>query len=312
MTSAAPAPRVIAVVGPTAAGKSDLGVHLARELGGEVVNADSMQLYRGMDIGTAKLTEEERGGVPHHLLDIWDVTETASVAEYQRLARAEIDRLRAAGRVPVLVGGSGLYVRGVIDALDFPGTDPQVRARLESELTMRGSGALHARLAAADPAAARAILPSNGRRVVRALEVIEITGRPFTANLPGHEAVYDTVQIGVDVERPELDARIALRVDRMWEAGLVEEVRALEARGLRDGRTASRALGYQQVLAALAGTCTQDEARAETVRATKRFARRQDSWFRRDPRVHWLAGAEGAAEELRRRALTLVERAVTA
>ncbi|MBP0459147.1 tRNA (adenosine(37)-N6)-dimethylallyltransferase MiaA [Streptomyces montanisoli] len=312
MTSAAPAPRVIAVVGPTAAGKSDLGVHLARELGGEVVNADSMQLYRGMDIGTAKLTEGERGGVPHHLLDIWDVTEAASVAEYQRLARAEIDRLRAAGRVPVLVGGSGLYVRGVIDALDFPGTDPQVRARLESELTMRGSGALHARLAAADPAAARAILPSNGRRVVRALEVIEITGRPFTANLPGHEAVYDTVQIGVDVERPELDARIALRVDRMWEAGLVDEVRALEARGLRDGRTASRALGYQQVLAALAGTCTQDEARAETVRATKRFARRQDSWFRRDPRVHWLAGGEGAVEELRRRALALVERAVTA
>ncbi|MEW2545471.1 tRNA (adenosine(37)-N6)-dimethylallyltransferase MiaA [Streptomyces sp. NPDC047002] len=312
MTSAAPAPRVIAVVGPTAAGKSDLGVHLARELGGEVVNADSMQLYRGMDIGTAKLTPAERAGVPHRLLDIWDVTETASVAEYQRLARVEIDRLLAEGRVPVLVGGSGLYVRGAIDALDFPGTDPEVRARLEAELTLRGSGVLHARLAAADPQAARAILPSNGRRIVRALEVITITGRPFTASLPGHEAVYDTVQIGVDVPRPELDARIALRVERMWQAGLVDEVRALAARGLRDGRTASRALGYQQVLAALAGGCTEEEARAETVRATKRFARRQDSWFRRDSRVHWLLGGDEAAEELRDRALALIERAVTA
>ncbi|MER6997455.1 tRNA (adenosine(37)-N6)-dimethylallyltransferase MiaA [Streptomyces sp. NPDC000410] len=312
MRSAAPAPRVIAVVGPTAAGKSDLGVHLAQQLGGEVVNADSMQLYRGMDIGTAKLTPEERGGIPHHLLDIWDVREAASVAEYQKLARAEIDRLLAEGRTPVLVGGSGLYVRGAIDVLEFPGTDPAVRARLEAELEEGGSGALHARLAAADPDAAQVILPSNGRRIVRALEVIEITGKPFTANLPGHDSVYDTVQIGVDVERPELDERIALRVDRMWEAGLVDEVRELEARGLREGRTASRALGYQQVLAALAGECTEDEARAETVRATKRFARRQDSWFRRDPRVHWLSGAAADRAELPHRALALVERPVTA
>ncbi|MEU3656621.1 tRNA (adenosine(37)-N6)-dimethylallyltransferase MiaA [Streptomyces sp. NPDC032161] len=312
MTSSAPAPRVITVVGPTAAGKSDLGVFLAQRLDGEVINADSMQLYRGMDIGTAKLTLPERGAVPHHLLDIWDVTETASVAEYQRLARAEIDRLLAAGRTPVLVGGSGLYVKGAIDALEFPGTDPEVRARLEEELTERGPGALHARLAAADPEAGRAILPSNGRRIVRALEVIEITGRPFTANLPGNDAVYDTVQIGVDVARPELDERIALRVDRMWEAGLVDEVRDLEARGLRDGLTASRALGYQQVLAALAGECTEEEARAETIRATKRFARRQDSWFRRDPRVHWLSGAAEDRGELPHRALALVERAVTA
>ncbi|MFF3322897.1 tRNA (adenosine(37)-N6)-dimethylallyltransferase MiaA [Streptomyces sp. NPDC002889] len=312
MRSAAPAPRVIAVVGPTAAGKSDLGVFLAQRLNGEVVNADSMQLYRGMDIGTAKLTTEERCGIPHRLLDIWDVTETASVAEYQKLARTEIDRLLADGRTPVLVGGSGLYVRGAIDALEFPGTDPEVRARLEEELTVRGSGALHARLAAADPEAARAILPSNGRRVVRALEVIEITGRPFTANLPGHDAVYDTVQIGVDVARPELDERIAVRVDRMWEAGLVDEVRTLEAKGLREGRTASRALGYQQVLSALAGECTENQAREETVRATKRFARRQDSWFRRDPRVHWLSGAAEHRAELPHRALTLIERAVTA
>ncbi|MFF3522011.1 tRNA (adenosine(37)-N6)-dimethylallyltransferase MiaA [Streptomyces albidoflavus] len=312
MSSAPPAPRVIAVVGPTAAGKSDLGVFLAQHLGGEVVNADSMQLYRGMDIGTAKLTEAERGGIPHRLLDIWPVTETASVAEYQRLARAEIDRLLAEGRTPVLVGGSGLYVRGAVDHLDFPGTDPEVRARLEEELAGHGPGPLHTRLAAADPEAAAAILPSNGRRIVRALEVIEITGRPFTANLPRHDSVYDTVQIGVDVARPELDARIADRVDRMWAAGLVDEVRALEAEGLREGRTASRALGYQQVLAALAGECTDQEARAETVRATKRFARRQDSWFRRDPRVHWLSGAAADRAELPGRALSLLERAVTA
>ncbi|MGX1628249.1 tRNA (adenosine(37)-N6)-dimethylallyltransferase MiaA [Streptomyces albidoflavus] len=312
MSSAPPAPRVIAVVGPTAAGKSDLGVFLAQHLGGEVVNADSMQLYRGMDIGTAKLTEAERGGIPHRLLDIWPVTETASVAEYQRLARAEIDRLLAEGRTPVLVGGSGLYVRGAVDHLDFPGTDPEVRARLEEELAAHGPGPLHTRLAAADPEAATAILPSNGRRIVRALEVIEITGRPFTANLPRHDSVYDTVQIGVDVARPELDARIADRVDRMWAAGLVDEVRALEAEGLREGRTASRALGYQQVLAALAGECTDREARAETVRATKRFARRQDSWFRRDPRVHWLSGAAADRAELPGRALSLLERAVTA
>ena len=312
MSSAPSAPRVIAVVGPTAAGKSDLGVFLAQRLGGEVVNADSMQLYRGMDIGTAKLTPGERGGVPHHLLDIWDVTVAASVAEYQRLARERIDALLAEGRWPVLVGGSGLYVRGAVDNLEFPGTDPEVRARLEQELAEQGSGVLHTRLAAADPEAARAILPGNGRRIVRALEVIEITGRPFTANLPGHDSVYDTVQIGVDVARPELDERIARRVDRMWEAGLVEEVRALEARGLREGRTASRALGYQQVLTALAGDCTLDEARAETVRATKRFARRQDSWFRRDPRVHWLSGGVADRTELPRLALSLVERPVTA
>ncbi|MEW2457752.1 tRNA (adenosine(37)-N6)-dimethylallyltransferase MiaA [Streptomyces albus] len=306
------APPVVAVVGPTAAGKSDLGVHLARALGGEVINADSMQLYRGMDIGTAKLTVDERQGVPHHLLDIWDVTVAASVAEYQRLARAEIDRLRAQGRVPVLVGGSGLYVRGALDAMEFPGTDPAVRARLEGELAQEGSGVLHARLAEADPEAARAILPSNGRRIVRALEVIEITGRPFTASLPGHEAVYDTVQIGVDVARPELDERIARRVDVMWEAGLVDEVRELEKQGLREGRTASRALGYQQVLAALAGECTLQEAREATVRATKRFARRQDSWFRRDPRVHWLSGAAADRGELPGAALTLLTKAVTA
>ncbi|MEU9663890.1 tRNA (adenosine(37)-N6)-dimethylallyltransferase MiaA [Streptomyces chartreusis] len=301
---------VVAVVGPTGAGKSTLAVRLAQQLGGEVVNADSMQLFRGMDIGTAKPTPEERKGVPHHLLDIWDVTDTASVAEYQRLARAQINQLLDAGITPVLVGGSGLYVRAAIDDHEFPGTDPEVRARLEEELALRGSGALHARLAAADPEAAHAILPSNGRRIVRALEVIEITGRSSTANLPGHDSVYDTVQIGVDVARPELDERIARRVDRMWDAGLVEEVRALEAQGLREGRTASRALGYQQVLASFAGDCTLEAARAETVRATKRFARRQDSWFRRDSRVHWTSGAATGGTELLATVQKLVQRQV--
>ncbi|UCM90844.1 tRNA (adenosine(37)-N6)-dimethylallyltransferase MiaA [Streptomyces marincola] len=307
-------PLVLAVVGPTAAGKSDLGVALAAGLGGEVVNADSMQLYRGMDIGTAKLTPAERRGVPHHLLDVWEVTRPASVAEYQTLARDRVDRLLAAGRTPVLVGGSGLYVSAALDALEFPGTDPAVRARLEAELAERGSAALHTRLAAVDPPAAAAILPSNGRRVVRALEVVEITGRPFTARLPGAEGqreVYRTLRIGVGVERSELDERIAARVDRMWRAGLVDEVRALERVGLREGRTASRALGYQQVLAALAGEATEEEAREETIRATRRFARRQESWFRRDPRVRWLSGAREAAEGLERGAWDLLERTVT-
>ncbi|WP_030396660.1 tRNA (adenosine(37)-N6)-dimethylallyltransferase MiaA [Kitasatospora purpeofusca] len=306
-------PRVVSVVGATAAGKSDLAVALARALDGEVINTDSMQLYRGMDIGTAKLTAAERGGVPHHLMDIWDVTEAASVAEYQRLARVEIDRLLAAGRTPVLVGGSGLYVRAAIDEMEFPGTDPEVRARLEVELEELGPYALHGRLAALDPAAAEAILTGNGRRIVRALEVIEITGQPFTANLPSNTAVYDAVQIGVAVPRPELDERITLRVDRMWRDGLLDEVRALEEIGLREGRTASRALGYQQVLDHFAGTCTEDEARAETVRATKRFARRQESWFRRDDRIHWLSRPAGTdPAELLDRSLELIDRQETA
>jgi tRNA dimethylallyltransferase len=281
-------PPVVAVVGPTASGKSDLAVALARVLGGEVVNADSMQLYRGMDVGTAKLGPADRGGVTHHLLDVWDVTQPASAADYQLRARAVIDELRAAGRTPVLVGGSGLYVRAVLDHLEFPGTDPSVRARLEAELEQIGAGALHARLVVVDPAAALAILPSNGRRVVRALEVVEITGAPFTATLPQQRDVYPSVQIGLDVPRPVLDERIDARVDRMWAAGLVEEVRGLAERGLREGRTASRALGYAQVLRFLDGETTEDAAREETKRATRRFARRQDTWFRRDPRITWL------------------------
>ncbi|OLT47041.1 tRNA (adenosine(37)-N6)-dimethylallyltransferase MiaA [Saccharomonospora sp. CUA-673] len=298
--------RPVAVVGPTATGKTDLGVELALSLGGEVVNADAMQLYRGMDIGTAKATVEERRGVPHHLLDVLDVTETASVAAYQRDARAEVERLLAAGRVPVLVGGSGLYVQAVLDDLRFPGTDPEVRAALEAEADGAGARALYERLERLDPAAAAAILPGNVRRIVRALEVIEITGEPFSANLPTPGPPrYDTVLVGVDRDVAELDERVTLRVDRMFAAGLVDEVRALEARGLREGRTASRALGYQQVLAALdaheapetgtdAATDVDPFAQAadETAQATRRFVRKQRKWFRRDTRIRWFDGAD--------------------
>jgi tRNA dimethylallyltransferase len=281
-------PPVIAVVGPTAAGKSELSLRLAQALDGEVINADSMQLYRGMDIGTAKLPAGQRRGVPHHLLDIWDVTRTASVSEYQELARAAIEGIHARGRIPIVVGGSGLYVRAIFDNLRFPGTDPRLRGRLEDELAETGAATLHARLARLDPAAAAAILPSNGRRVVRALEVIELSGRPFSATLPDYESIYPAVQIGLSVPRAELDERITSRVRRMWQAGLVEEVRGLATAGLRRGKTASRALGYAQVLRLLDGEWPEEQAEAETVRATRRFARRQESWFRRDPRIVWL------------------------
>src|SRR3954470_24189395 len=284
-------PPVIAVVGPTATGKTALAVALARTVRGEVVNADSMQLYRGMDIGTAKPDLVERGGVPHHLLDLWHVREAASVAEYRRRARAEIDRLRGAGVVPVLVGGSGLYVRAVLDELDLPGTDPAVRARLEAELAAAGPGELHARLATVDPVAAEAILPSNGRRIVRALEVIELTGGPFRARLPEPAPRYPVIGIGLDRDPAELDERIAVRVDRMWAAGFVEEVAALVEEGLREGPTASRALGYAQVLQQFDGTLGPDEARERTVSTTRRFVRRQRSWFRRDPATTWLDAA---------------------
>jgi tRNA dimethylallyltransferase len=290
------APPVIAVVGPTATGKTALAVALAHRLaasgpGAEVVNADSMQLYRGMDIGTAKPSPAERGGVPHHLLDLWHVREPASVAEYRQRARAEVDRLRADGVVPLLVGGSGLYVRAVLDELDFPGTDPVVRARLDAELSAAGPAALHDRLAELDPAAAAAILPSNGRRVVRALEVIELTGRPFTARLPEPRAHYPAVTIGLDRSADELDERVARRVDAMWATGFVDEVAALAADGLREGPTASRALGYAQVLQQFDGALSAEEARERTVTTTRRFVRRQRSWFRRDAATTWLDAA---------------------
>jgi len=276
-------PQVIAVVGPTATGKSDLGVELALALGGEVVNADSMQLYAGMDLGTAKLTGPERRGVPHHLLDVWPVTRTATAADYQRLCREVVDDLLARGVVPVLVGGSGLYLRAALDDLRFPGTDPALRAELEAELALVGPYALHRRLAALDPDAATRMEPSNGRRVVRALEVVALTGS-MPGAMTAYASLYDVVQVGLDV--PDLPERVAVRVDRMWEQGLVEEVAGLE--GLREGITASRALGYAQALAQLDGQLTEEQAREATVVATRRFAKRQRAWFRRDPRVHWL------------------------
>ncbi len=278
--------RRIAIVGPTAAGKSDLAVALAQRFGGEVVNADSMQLYRGMNIGTAKLSAAERCGVPHHLLDIWDVTRTATVAEYQTLAATAVADVTDRGADALLVGGSGLYVNAVVDGWTFPGTDPQIRTRLEAELDELGAQALHDRLAAADPAAGIAILPTNGRRIVRALEVVELTGS-FTATLPRPSVGGSWRLVGLDVPREVLDERIATRVARMWAAGLVEEVRQLEQQGLRAGRTASRALGYAQVLRFLAGDISEAQARELTILATRKFARRQDQWFRRDPRIEW-------------------------
>ncbi len=275
--------QVVAVVGPTATGKSDLGVALAQALGGEVVNADSMQLYRGLDIGTAKLTPEEQQGVPHHLLDVWDVRVTATAAAYQDLARQVIGDLHDRGVLPVLVGGSGLYVRAALDRMEFPGTDPDLRAALETELAEVGPGPLHARLQALDPAAAARMEPSNGRRIVRALEVVTLTGG-MPGALTDYEPHLPTTYLGLD--REDLPERLSVRVDRMWEQGIVQEAASLD--GLREGVTARRALGYAQALAQVDGELTEQQAKEATVSATKRFVRRQRAWFRRDPRITWL------------------------
>jgi len=302
MTYADVPPPVVAVVGPTAAGKSDLSLDLAEALAGEVVNTDSMQVYRGMDIGTAKVPPEQRRGLVHHLLDVLAVTEPATVAQFQGWARSVIDGCRSQAVVPVLVGGSALYTRAVLDRFEFPGTDPDVRRRLEEELEASGPEAMHRRLVTIDAETAAKITPANGRRVVRALEVIALTGRPFGVNLPDLRYYYDDVrQIGIDIPRPVLDERIALRVEQMWEAGFVEEVRRLAGGGLGTGRTARRALGYQQVLAFLDGHLTDDEAKEQTVARTRRFARRQDSWYRRDPRITWVGwdDPDRAAKALR-------------
>jgi tRNA dimethylallyltransferase len=276
---------VVAVVGPTATGKSDLAVALAHHLGAEVVNTDAMQLYRGMDIGTAKLTPTERQGIPHHQLDVLDVTEDATVAAYQRHARADVAAARARGRRVVAVGGSGLYVRALLDRMEFQPVDPAVRAELDERVRTEGPGLLHDELTRLDPVAASRIDRANARRVVRALEVIRITGRPYSATLP--EQVYETpaVQVGLDCDREVLDARVDLRVERMWRAGLVEEVRLLAP---RMGRTAARAVGYAEVLSLLRGEVTEEEARDAVVAGTRRLARKQMGWFGRDPRVHWL------------------------
>lgn len=295
---------VVAVVGPTATGKSDLGIALALALGGEVVNTDAMQLYRGMDIGTAKVPVDERQGVPHHLLDVLEPSQDASVADYQRWARATLDELAGRRRRAVAVGGSGLYVRALLDHLEFPGTDPALRAALEARGETEGSRALHDELRRLDPSAADAIGPRNARRIVRALEVIGVTGRPYSAALPDHVDEVPSVRIGLDCDRPTLDARVAARVRRMWDEGLVDEVDRLVSGGL--GRTAARAVGYAQVIAMRAGSLTEQEAFESTVAATRRLARKQMGWFGRDPRVHWL---DAQAPDLVDQALDVVARA---
>jgi tRNA dimethylallyltransferase len=303
---------LVVIVGATGTGKSELSLDLAARLSAdgrpaEIVNADAMQLYRGMDIGTAKLPVPARRGIPHHMLDVLGVTDEATVARYQTDARAAIAGILARGAVPVLVGGSGLYVSSVIFDFQFPGTDPVLRAELEAELTRQGPGVLYARLRGIDPNAAGRIGPTNGRRLVRALEVISITGEPHAASLPD-EPVYwmPTVTIGLRAPRDELTPRLDARVDGMWAAGLVEEVQQLIPEGIETGVTASRAIGYAQALGQLHGTLSQTDAIEQTRQLTRRYARRQVSWFKRYPDTHWIdvradaltpAGAQGRLEQ---------------
>ncbi|MGA1116800.1 MAG: tRNA (adenosine(37)-N6)-dimethylallyltransferase MiaA [Candidatus Nanopelagicaceae bacterium] len=280
------------IVGATATGKSELSLHLAEQLNGEVVNADSMQLYRGMDIGTAKLSPQERRGIPHHLIDVLNVTQDASVAEYQTWARERIDQLLKDGKSAIVVGGTGLYVKAILDELNFPDTNPEVRARLNDEAERIGGAAMHQRLGRLDPAAAAAIPKENVRRVVRALEVIEITGKPFTANLPRAGATYypSAEQYGLVLERDYLKERIDKRVESMWSRGFVDEVRSLMELGITSGKTAKAALGYSQIIEFLSGVLSEAEALEETKRATRAYARRQETWFSRDNRIKWLKG----------------------
>ncbi len=282
------APSVIAIVGATATGKSHVAVGLAEALGGEVVNADSMQFYRGMDIGTAKLGDDERRGIPHHQIDTLDVREDASVARYQAEARADVDAIHARGARAIAAGGSGLYIRALLDAFDFPATDPEIRADLEARAEAEGPGILHRELAALDPEAARKIDARNAKRIVRALEVIALTGRPFSSSLPHREYALPAVQIGLRLPREALDTRIDARAAAMWDGGLLAETERLAAVGLRDGVTARRAVGYAEALAVLDGTTTEDEAREATARHTRRLARKQDTWFGADERIAWI------------------------
>ncbi|RVW03934.1 tRNA (adenosine(37)-N6)-dimethylallyltransferase MiaA [Rhodococcus xishaensis] len=299
------APTPVAVIGPTATGKSRLALDLAERVGGEIVNIDAMQLYRGMDVGTAKLTPEERRGIPHHQLDVLDVTETATVARYQESAACDIEDIRARSAVPIIVGGSMMYVQALLDEWAFPTTDPQVRAQWEAMLAEQGVAAVHAELARVDPDAAASILSTDGRRIVRALEVVQITGRPFAASAPKiGEPRWDTVIIGVDRETGALDDRIRVRTEWMFDNGLVDEVAGLVGVGLRKGVTAQRAIGYAQVLAMFDGEYDLAGARERTFTGTRRYVRRQRSWFRRDPRVHWVDGAD---PDLLDAALRLVE-----
>jgi tRNA dimethylallyltransferase len=293
--------RPIAIVGPTGTGKSQLALAVAEALGGEIVNADAMQLYRGMDIGTAKLRVEQRRGIAHHQLDVLDVTETATVANYQRGAAADVEAIIARGAVPVIVGGSMLYIQSLLDDWAFPATDSAVRARWEQRLAQVGVEQLHRELAQVDAAAAKTILPTDGRRIVRALEVVELTGRPFAASAPTiGRPRWDTAIVGLDWETDKLDARLAARTEQMFAEGLADEVAGLLGRGLRDGVTASRALGYAQVIAALDDPhpdAALTRARAQTFVATRRYVRRQRSWFRRDHRICWLDGADAGTVE---------------
>ena len=287
---------IITVVGATATGKSDLALDLADRLGGEIINTDSMQFYRGMDIGTAKLPIDERRGIPHHLIDILDVTEEANVQDFQARAREAIADIRDRGLRPILVGGSGLYVRAAVDHMEFPGTDPEVRARLEAEVAT-DRWALHQKLRELDPKAAEKITVNDQRRIVRALEVIELTGRPFSAQLPDYQEIEPTIRLGLSMDRAILHERIATRVDLMWEHGWVDEVTRLLGVGLAEGKTASRAIGYAQIQRHLDGELTAAEAKEETTIRTRQFARRQDTWFRRDPRIRWIDGSAADAEQ---------------
>lgn len=292
--------KLIVICGATATGKSDLAVALAQSIDAEIINADSMQLYRGMDIGTAKITTEERKGIPHHLLDLLDVSEDANVAWYQEKARAAISEIHQRGKHAIIVGGTGLYIKAILDELNFPDTDPVVRAELELEFATKGIAPLFEQLEKLDPAAALAIDKANSRRVIRALEVIKITGKPFTANLPREESSrYPYAkQFGLVMDRDTLSERISLRVNRMWEQGLVQEVEKLVAAGIMKGTTAQRALGYAQVIAQIEGKVTQDEAQEETKRATRQYARRQETWFSRDERITWISPVQNAFERI--------------
>jgi tRNA dimethylallyltransferase len=296
---------IVAVVGATATGKSGLGLTLAAQLGGEVVNADAKHLYPRMDIGTAKLPVEERRGIVHHQLDVLDVTEEASVAAYQTAARADLAAIRERGQVPIVVGGSGLYVRAALDVLDIPPTDAAVRSRLEQEAERDGAEAIYRRLVGVDPEAAARIQPANVRRVVRALEVIELTNRPFSASMPERQFVAPTVMIGLSVEQPALDERIDRRAEAMWRDGLQDEVETLLTLGLRDGATASRAIGYSQAIAVIDGKLSRTDALEQTAQTTRRYARRQLSWFRPDHRITWLDATQALPH---REALELVRR----
>lgn len=284
---------LIVICGATATGKSDLAVALAEEMHGHVINADSMQLYKGMDIGTAKLSMQERRGIPHHLIDVLPVNQEASVAQYQIDARSIIDQLLEENIPAIVVGGTGLYIKAILDDLNFPDTDPEVREKIARQAEELGIDVMHERLAKLDPAAAAAIPKENVRRVVRALEVIELTGRPYTANLPrvGSTKYPQAQQFGLVMERETLHERIDLRVERMWERGLVREVRDLMGEGLLEARTAQAALGYAQIIKFAQGELTEDEAKEETKRATRQYARRQETWFSRDERITWVKKA---------------------